>query len=153
MTQKEIRVGIVGANADVSWAKLSHVPAIKGLPGVKLAAVATRNEHSARQAAEVFSADRWFSDPFAMIRDDQIDVVTIAVNVPAHRDLVLAALDAGKAVYCEAPLGRTVSEAEAWVRRSTWERSTLSFTAIFTRAVTTHQALNTHCITPVSSKL
>jgi predicted dehydrogenase len=47
MTQEEIRVGIVGANADVSWAKLSHVPAIKGLPGLRLAAVATRNEHSA----------------------------------------------------------------------------------------------------------
>jgi hypothetical protein len=74
MTQKEIRVGIVGANADVSWAKLSHVPAIKGLPDVKLAAAATHNEHSARQPAEAFGADRWFSDPFAMIRDDQIDV-------------------------------------------------------------------------------
>jgi len=116
MTQEEIRVGIVGANADVSWAKLSHVPAIKGRPGLRLAAVATRNEHSARQAAEAFGADRWFSDPFAMIRDDQIDVVTIAVNVPAHRDLVLAALDAGKAVYCEAPLGRTVPEAEEMAR-------------------------------------
>jgi predicted dehydrogenase len=52
---------------------------------------------TARQAAEAFGADRWFSDPFAMIHDDHIDVVTIAVNVPAHRDLVLAALDAGKA--------------------------------------------------------
>lgn len=116
MTQKEIRVGIVGASADVSWAKVSHVPAIKGLPGARLAAVATRNEQSARQAAEAFGADRWFSDPYAMIRDDRIDVVTVAVNVPAHRDLVLAALDAGKAVYCEAPLGRTVSEAEEMAR-------------------------------------
>jgi predicted dehydrogenase len=61
-------------------------------------------------------ADRWFSDPYAMIRDDRIDVVTIAVNVPAHRDLVLKALDAGKAVYCEAPLGRTVSEVEQMAR-------------------------------------
>jgi predicted dehydrogenase len=116
VTQKEIRVGLVGANADVSWAKLSHVPAVKGLPGVKLAAVATRNEQSARLAAEAFGADRWFSDPYAMIRDDRIDVVTIAVNVPAHRDLVLAALGAGKAVYCEAPLGRTVSEVEEMAR-------------------------------------
>jgi predicted dehydrogenase len=32
--------------------------------------------------------------------------------VPDHRELVLVALDAGKAVYCEAPLGRTVAEAE-----------------------------------------
>jgi predicted dehydrogenase len=112
MTQSEIRVGIVGANAKASWAKVSHVPAINGLPGLKLAAVATRNERSAREAAETFGADRWFADPFAMIRDDQIDLITIAVNVPAHRALVLAALDAGKAVYCEAPLGRTVLETE-----------------------------------------
>src|SRR4029077_7754932 len=112
MTDKEIRVGIVGASAKAGWAKLSHVPAIKSLPGLKLAAVATRNEQSAREAAQAFGADRWFADPFAMIRDDLIDIITIAVNVPAHRDLVQAALSAGKAVYCEAPLGRSVAEAE-----------------------------------------
>ena len=91
---------------------MSHVPAIKSLTGLKLAAVATRNEQSAREAAEAFGADRWFSDPLAMIDDDRIDVITISVKVPEHRELVLAALDAGKAVYCEAPLGRTVAEAE-----------------------------------------
>jgi predicted dehydrogenase len=111
-SKKEIRIGIVGADAKASWAKVSHIPAIKGLPGLKLAAVATRHEQSAREAAGAFAADRWFSDPFAMIRDDRIDVITIAVKVPAHRELVLAALDAGKAVYCEAPLGRTVAETE-----------------------------------------
>jgi predicted dehydrogenase len=112
MSQKQIGVGIVGASAERSWAKVSHVPAINGLSGLNLAAVATRNEQSAREAAETFGAERWFSDPFAMIGDDQIDVITISVKVPEHRDLVLAALDAGKAVYCEAPLGRTVAEAE-----------------------------------------
>jgi len=72
---------------NAGWAKMSHVPAIKSLPGLKLAAVATRNEQSAREAAQAFGADRWFDDPFAMIRDDRIDLITIAVNVPAHRDL------------------------------------------------------------------
>src|SRR5580700_6688371 len=110
MTQKEIRVGIVGANANEGWARVSHVSVINGLAGVKLAAVATRNERSAREAAQAFGADRWFADPLVMIRDELIDVVTIAVKVPAHRELVLAALDAGKAIYCEAPLGRTVAE-------------------------------------------
>src|SRR4029077_10756340 len=110
------RVAIVGADTKASWAKVSHVPAIKGLPGLKLVAVATRNERSAREAAEAFGADRWFSDPFAMLRDDRIDVVTIAVKVPAHRALVLAALEAGKAVYCEAPLGRNVGETEEIAR-------------------------------------
>ena len=112
MTQKEIRVGVVGVDTKASWAKISHVPAINGLAAVKLAAVATRNEQSARQAAEAFGADRWFADPFAMIRNNGIDVITISIKVPAHRELVLAALDARKAVYCEAPLGSTVAEAE-----------------------------------------
>jgi predicted dehydrogenase len=112
MIQQEIRVGIVGANADGSWAKVSHIPAINRVPGLKLAAVATRNEPSARETAEAFGADRWFSDPFAMIHDELIDVITISVKVPAHREPVLAALHAGKAVYCEAPLGRSVAEAE-----------------------------------------
>ena len=112
MNQKEIRVGIIGANANSSWAKVSHVPAINGLHGLKLSAVATRNEQSAREAAKAFGADRWFSDPLAMIRDERIDVITIAVKVPAHSELVLEALEAGKAVYCEAPLGRTVAEVE-----------------------------------------
>ena len=62
VAQRGIRVGIVGANANGSWANVSHVPAINGLPGLKLAAVATRNEQSARKAALVFGADRWFSD-------------------------------------------------------------------------------------------
>jgi predicted dehydrogenase len=104
--QKEIRVGIVGANAEASWAKLSHVPAINGLPGLRLAAVATRHQQSARQAAEAFAADRWFSDPYAMIRDDEIDLATIAVNVPAHRDLVLAALDARYGKWKGSPMVR-----------------------------------------------
>src|ERR1700747_778553 len=112
MNREEIRVGIVGASAKTSWAKISHVPAIKDLPGLKLAAVATSNEQSAREAAEAFGADRWFSDPFAMIANDEIDIITISVKVPAHRELVLAALEAGKAVYCESPLGRTIAETE-----------------------------------------
>ena len=111
-TQKQIRLGIVGANAKSGWAMVSHVPAINGISGLKLSAVATRNEQSAREAAKAFGADRWFSDPLAMMRDERIDVITVAVKVPDHRELVLAALEAGKAVYCESPLGRTVAEAD-----------------------------------------
>jgi predicted dehydrogenase len=51
-TQKETRVGIIGADTRASWAKESHVPAINGLPGLKLAAVATRNEQCAAPVAQ-----------------------------------------------------------------------------------------------------
>jgi Oxidoreductase family, NAD-binding Rossmann fold len=85
VSQRAIRVGVIGADTKSSWAKVSHIPAITGLPALKLAAVTTRNEESAREAAEAFGAERWFSDPFAMIRDDLIDIVTVAVKVPRCR--------------------------------------------------------------------
>src|SRR5258708_26630103 len=83
-TQREIRVGVIGADTKTSWAKVSHVPAINDLQGLRLGAVATRNEQSAREAAKAFGADRWYSDPFAMIRDDRIDIVTGAAVAPPH---------------------------------------------------------------------
>ncbi|MET0404759.1 MAG: Gfo/Idh/MocA family oxidoreductase [Cystobacter sp.] len=112
MSTKPLRVGIIGADTKASWAGASHIPAIQAQPALTLAAVATRREESAKAAAGAFGAERWYADPYALIRDDTIDLVTIAVKVPAHRDLVLAALKAKKAVYCEAPLGATLAETE-----------------------------------------
>lgn len=110
--QGALRVGIIGADNKASWAQYSHVPALKALPGVELAALATRSEESAKEAATAFGVAAWFSDPMAMIRSEAVDAITVAVRVPAHRDLVLAAIAAGKAVYCESPLGRNTAEAE-----------------------------------------
>ncbi|MEE2047600.1 Gfo/Idh/MocA family oxidoreductase, partial [Nocardiopsis tropica] len=61
---------------------------------------------------EVFGAERWLADPFELICDPSVDLVTVAVKVPAHRELVLAALAAGKAVYSESPLGATTAQTE-----------------------------------------
>lgn len=110
MSEKKFRVGIIGADTQASWAGASHIPAMQSQPSLVLAAVATRREESARAAAKAFGADLWFADPYAMIRDESIDVVTVAVKVPAHKDLVLAALQAGKAVYSESPLGSSLAE-------------------------------------------
>lgn len=110
MTATTIRVGIIGADTKASWAGAAHIPAIQAQSGMVLAAVATRNEDSARSAAAAFGAERWFADPYELIRDNAIDLVVVAVKVPAHRELVMAALTAGKAVYSEAPLGATLAE-------------------------------------------
>jgi predicted dehydrogenase len=112
MPNRTFRVGIIGADTQASWAGASHVPALQAQPGLTLAAVATRREESAKAAAKAFGAEKWFSDPYEMITDDSIDIITVAVKVPAHRDLVLAALKAGKAVYSESPLGATLAETE-----------------------------------------
>ncbi|MEO3928402.1 Gfo/Idh/MocA family oxidoreductase [Micromonosporaceae bacterium B7E4] len=112
MASNLIRVGIIGADTKASWAGASHIPALAAQPQLVLAAVATRREESAREAAELFGAERWYADPYELISDPSIDLVTVAVKVPAHRELVLPALAAGKAVYSESPLGASVAQTE-----------------------------------------
>ena len=43
---------------------------------------------------------------------DEVDLVVVAVKVPHHRELILPALEAGKMVLCEWPLGNGLAEAE-----------------------------------------
>ena len=113
---KTLRVGVIGASARRGWAKISHVPAIQQLDGLKLAAVVTQDQPSADEAARAFGAAKAYGDPRQLFADPDIDIVTVAVNVPAHRSLVLGALAAGKHVFCEYPLGRDVDEAEMLAR-------------------------------------
>ena len=105
-----LRVGIIGASASRGWAKASHVPAVQGLPGLSLGAVVGRSQRSADAAAATFGVSKGYGDAADLFRDPEIDVVAIAVKVPDHRELVLAAAAAGKHLYCEWPLGRDLAE-------------------------------------------
>ena len=106
-----LRVGVIGANPNRSWAKDSHIPALRSLENVQLAAVATTSRASADAAAAAFGVRAAYDDPLALITASDIDIVSVCVRVPYHRDLVLAALAADKHVYCEWPLGRDCGEA------------------------------------------
>ncbi len=46
-----------------------------------------------------------------MVASPEIDAVAVVVRVPSHYEPTKAALEAGKHVYCEWPLGRTTAEA------------------------------------------
>jgi len=107
---KNVKVGIVGASASGGWAKDSHVPAVRALEGLELTAVATANLASAKAAAAAFGARDAYGDALELCRDPDVDVVSVCVKVPAHREIVLAAAAAGKAVFCEWPLGRDLAE-------------------------------------------
>ena len=109
---KRLRVGVIGASLERGWANQSHLPALRSLSGLELAGVSGRNQEAADATASAVGATRGFKDVDSMIADPSIDVITVAVRVPAHRELVLKALHAGKHVYCEWPLGRNVQEAE-----------------------------------------
>ena len=110
--QETLGVGVIGASAERGWAKVSHIPAVRALTGLELVAVASGSQTKADAAAKEFGATAGYADGRELINDPNVDIVAIAVKVPDHRDLVLAAVAARKHIYCEWPLGRNLAETE-----------------------------------------
>jgi predicted dehydrogenase len=110
---KRIRVGIIGANPDRGWAAEGHIPALTSLSDdFEITALSTSRRESAAAAGERFGVAAVFDNHQELVNTAAVDVVAVAVKVPHHLELASAALEAGKAVYCEWPLGNGLEEAE-----------------------------------------
>src|SRR5438309_7760454 len=110
---KKIRVGIIGANPDRGWAAQAHIPALKSLADdFEITALSTTRRQSAEAAGKLFGVPNTFDNHQDLVNSPDVDVVVITVKVPYHLELVRAALEAGKAVYCEWPLGNGLKEAQ-----------------------------------------
>jgi len=105
-----LRVGLIGAGG--RWGPWAHVPALQGLPETELYAVCTAHADTAQAAADKFGVKRAYGDDKALNADAQVEAVLVAVRVPVHYALTRNALEAGKPVYCEWPLGASTKEAE-----------------------------------------
>jgi predicted dehydrogenase len=110
-TSSKIRVGIVGASPNRGFASIAHIPALQALAEFEIAAVCTTRQDSAEATARHFGIPLAFSDPEKLARHPDVDLVTVSVKVPDHYRPVMAAIEAGKHVYCEWPLGRDTAEA------------------------------------------
>ena len=112
-----LRVGVVGANIQRGWARDAHIPALQHLSKhFIIAAASARTQAIADDACASFGAKRAYDDSIKLAQDPDIDIVSVTVKVPEHRAVVLAALNAGKHVYCEWPLGRDIAESEEMAR-------------------------------------
>src|SRR5256885_2343858 len=110
---KRIRVGIIGANPDRGWAAQAHIPALTSLSDdFEITALSTTRRESADAASKLFGVPAAFDNHQELVNSPAVDVVAITVKVPYHLELATAALEAGKAVYCEWPLGNGLNEAE-----------------------------------------
>ncbi|HWU80116.1 MAG TPA: Gfo/Idh/MocA family oxidoreductase, partial [Caulobacter sp.] len=78
----------------------------------EIAGVANTSRSSAEAAAAETGISRAFDNVAELVAAPQVDIVTVAVKVPAHLEIVRAAIAAGKHVYCEWPLGNGLAEAE-----------------------------------------
>src|SRR5947207_4874117 len=113
MSESTLGVGIIGVSPHRGWAATAHIPALRALPNYEIRALSAHGAESARAAGEAFGVSAVFSDHEEMVIQPDIDVVAVTVKAPRHRELVDAALAAGKAVYCEWPLGRELDDARA----------------------------------------
>src|SRR2546427_1923232 len=113
MPESTLGVGIIGVSPVRGWAATAHIPALRSLPNYEIRALSAHSAESADAAGEAFGIKAVFPDHEQLVIQPDIDLVVVTVKVPHHRELVSAALAAGKAVYCEWPLGRDLEEARA----------------------------------------
>ncbi|MFD5700047.1 Gfo/Idh/MocA family protein [Streptomyces lasiicapitis] len=107
-----VRTGIVGLSVRSGWALHSHLPALTRLPGYDLRALAASTPESARAAGEKYGVPHTYGSAAELAADPAVDLVVVSVRVPLHREVILAALGAGKHVLSEWPLGNGLAEAE-----------------------------------------
>ncbi len=112
MTQERLKVGIVGVQPGRSWAARAHVPALRALSDMfDIVGIANSTEASGHAAAAEIGVAKAFASVADLIVAPEVDIVTVAVKVPPHFEIVKAAIEAGKHVYCEWPLGNGLAQA------------------------------------------
>ncbi len=93
------------------------IPFHYGLPAdtIKIAGVATAHPETAAKAAQEIGCDVWTEDYRELLARDDVDAVDCCVPNYRHEEIVVAAAQAGKHVYCEKPLAMDVSEGQRMI--------------------------------------
>src|SRR5690349_14237725 len=80
------------------------------LPGARLVAVADPAPGAAEKLAAAWGAGAAYTDPAEAFADRAVEAVVIAAPARFHADLIVAAVGAGKAVFCEKPAGLSLAD-------------------------------------------
>ncbi len=97
----EVRAALIGAGL---FARGTLIPAMKGIPGLRLRAVAATRAATAEDTARRLGLDYATTDIARILADPEIDLVFILTRHGAHAALAAQALRAGKHVFVEKPL-------------------------------------------------
>jgi predicted dehydrogenase len=109
-SSSDLRIGLLGAG----WfGREAHLRNLIAIPGVAVGAASSRSE-SSLQAARDIAGDglRTFTDWREVVRLPDLDAVAIALTNDQHHAAAIAALEAGKHVFCEKPLGLSVKQCD-----------------------------------------
>jgi len=113
----KVALGVVGAG---NFASAVLLPVLKEIPNLELVGIATASGVSARAAGKRYGFGYCSSEYQEIIRDPNINAIVIATRHHLHAQQVVAALEAGRHVFCEKPL--CVSEQELGEIQSVYQR-------------------------------
>lgn len=108
MSNEKLRIGIIGAGGIV---RQRHMPGLSKIEGVEIAAVCNRHSMSARQFAEEFKVPKVAYDWHEVVGMPEIDIIWIGATPYMHREIVVAALRAGKHVFCQSRMAMDLDDA------------------------------------------
>lgn len=104
-----IGTGYMGKCHALAW---TSVRAVFGTgPKVRLAHLVEVDRDLAARRGQELGFDRAGSDWRALMQDPEVDVVSITTPNHLHADMAVAALEAGKHVWCEKPMATTLEDA------------------------------------------
>lgn len=138
----KIRIGLIGYGGigRVHAAAYRAISFHYGLraDSIEIAGVATSRAETAKRAAEEIGCS-FFTDDYRELLDrDDVDMVDICTPNNSHHEIVMAAAEAGKHIYCEKPLAMNVAEAAGMARavRAAGLKAQATFNFRFFPAVT-----------------
>src|SRR6476620_5374208 len=110
---EKLRIGIIGAGGIV---KSRHLPALRRIDGVEVAAVSNRSRESGEAVAREWGIPEVLTDWRALVARDDLQAVFIGTWPYTHAEMSIAALEAGKHVFCQARMARDTAEAKAMLQ-------------------------------------
>lgn len=108
MAETPLRIGIIGAGGIVTS---RHLPGLARIPACRVVAVHNRRRESAEAVARQWGIPHVADSAVGVYGRDDVDAVLIGTTPYLHRDLTVAALAAGKHVFCQARMARDLAEA------------------------------------------
>jgi len=105
----KLKIGLAGAGA---VAQIGYLPVIAERKDLALEAVCESNSEKVDIISRMYKTEKIFTDYEKMLQDSEIDTVIIATPNYLHTPMAISALEYGKNVLCEMPLGLDAKEVE-----------------------------------------
>lgn len=108
-TRGELAVGVIGAGFVAS---VHHLPAMRKVPDLRVAAISDPDRSALERAAESTPGARTYLDPAEMLAGEDLDLVAVLAPASEHATLVTRSMEMGLPTFVEKPLALTLEEAD-----------------------------------------